>query len=64
MGLRILTVCLALIEDVSEKEKFEQLYWQYKDLMFYCAHKRLHIVVEGKQNFLLVKRVYGVDYEF
>lgn len=39
--MRILTVCLALIEDVSEKEKFEQLYWQYKDLMFYCAHKRL-----------------------
>ncbi len=25
MGLRILTVCLALIEDISEKEKFEQL---------------------------------------
>lgn len=42
--MRILTVCLALIEDISEKEKFEQLYWQYKDLMFYCAHKRLHDV--------------------
>ena len=44
MGLRILTVCLALIEDISEREKFERLYWQYKDLMFYCAHKRLHDV--------------------
>ena len=42
--LNILAVCLAMIEDESEQQKFEQIYWAYKDLMFYCAEQKLHDV--------------------
>ena len=40
--LNILAVCLAMIESESEQQKFEQIYWEYKDLMFYCAKQKLH----------------------
>ena len=36
-----LIIYLALIEDESEKHKFEQLYLQYKNLMFYTAKELL-----------------------
>lgn len=39
--LKWLQLCLALIEDVAEQQKFEQMYWQYRKLMFHCAKKRL-----------------------
>lgn len=40
--LNILAVCLAMIEDESEQQKFEQIYWAYKDLMFYYAKEKVH----------------------
>ena len=40
--MKVLAFCLALIEDESEKQKFEQLFCEYKDLMFYCAKEKLH----------------------
>ena len=40
--MRLLALCLALIDDESDKIKFEELYWEYKDLMFYCANEKLH----------------------
>ena len=42
MRLNILDVCLAMIESESEQQKFEQIYREYKDLMFYCAKQKLH----------------------
>ena len=39
--LKWLQLCLALIEDVAEQQKFEHMYWQYRKLMFHCAKKRL-----------------------
>ena len=39
--MKLLQVCLALIEDGTERQKFEQMYWQYRNLMFHCAKKRL-----------------------
>ncbi len=41
MNLKLLQVCLALIEDETEQHKFEQMYWQYRNLMFHHAKKRL-----------------------
>ena len=38
----MLALCLAMIEQKAEKQKFEQLFWEYKDLMFYCAKEKLH----------------------
>lgn len=40
--LNLLAVCLAMIESESDQQKFEQIYREYKDLMFYCANQKLH----------------------
>ena len=40
--MSILSICLALIEDKAEQDKFEALYYQYRGLMYYCAQKLLH----------------------
>ncbi len=42
MCLNLLAVCLAMIENESEQQKFEQIYREYKNLMFYCANQKLH----------------------
>lgn len=38
----MLSICLALIDDPSDKEKFTQIYNAYKDRMFCVAMKVLH----------------------
>ncbi len=40
--MRLLAYCLAMIDDESDKIKFEELYWEYKNLMFHCAKEKLH----------------------
>ena len=42
MRLRMLTVYLAMIENEDDRDKFEQLYRQYRGLLFYQAHQLLH----------------------
>lgn len=39
--MKLLNICLALIGDESDKEKFEKLYYQYRNLLFHIARKRL-----------------------
>ena len=40
--MRILAICLSMINDAKEENKFEQLYWEYKELLFYCAMNKIH----------------------
>lgn len=40
--MRILALCLSMINDAKEENKFEQLYWEYKELLFYCAMNKIH----------------------
>ena len=40
--MKLLNICLALIGDESDKEKFEKLYHKYRSLLFYIARKRLN----------------------
>lgn len=39
--MKLLTLCLSLIENETEQHKFEKLYWKYKSLLYHCARKRL-----------------------
>ena len=39
--MKLLSICLALIGEESDKEKFEKLYYQYRNLLFHIARKRL-----------------------
>lgn len=39
--MKILALCLAMIEDETDKQKFETMYWKYRNLLFHCAKKRL-----------------------
>ena len=39
--MKLLNICLALIGEESDKEKFEKLYYQYRSLLFHIARKRL-----------------------
>ena len=39
--MKVLNICLALIGEEPDKEKFEKLYYQYRNLLFYIARKRL-----------------------
>lgn len=36
-----LSICLAMIDGEQEENKFEELYWQYRDLMYYRARQIL-----------------------
>ena len=40
--MRILALCLSMIGSQEEKDKFEKLYWEYKDLLHYCAMDKVH----------------------
>lgn len=39
---KLLSLCLALIEDESDKQKFETMFYKYENLMYHCARKRLN----------------------
>ncbi len=39
--MELLQLCLALMDDETDKQKFERMYWQYRNLMFHHAKKRL-----------------------
>ena len=32
--MNLLAICLAMIPGAEDSEKFEQLYWQYRNLLF------------------------------
>ena len=38
----MLSACLALIDEPTDREKFENLYYTYKDMMFKLAMSILH----------------------
>ena len=40
--MKLLALCLSMISDPKEEVKFEQLYWEYKDLLRYCAMDKVH----------------------
>ena len=40
--MNLLAICLAMIPGAEDSEKFEQLYWQYRNLLFYQAQQLLH----------------------
>lgn len=40
--MKLLALCLSMIEKAEDKHKFDQLYWAYKDLVHYCAMDKLH----------------------
>lgn len=40
--MKLLALCLSMIGNQEEKDKFEQLYWEYKDLLQYCAMDKVH----------------------
>ena len=42
MCLKLLALCLSMINNPKEEVKFEQLYWEYKDLLQYCAMAKVH----------------------
>lgn len=39
--MKLLAFCLAMIDEESDKQKFEQLYWQYRKLIYYYAYQHL-----------------------
>lgn len=39
--MKILTICLAMINDEAGQSKFEELYYRYKGLMLHCANNLL-----------------------
>lgn len=39
--MKLLNLCLAMIDEEADKQKFEQMYEQYKNLLLHCAKKRL-----------------------
>ncbi|MBR5318743.1 MAG: sigma-70 family RNA polymerase sigma factor [Peptococcaceae bacterium] len=39
--MKLLSICLSFIDNEAEHHKFEKLYWKYKNLLYYCAGKRL-----------------------
>lgn len=40
--MKLLTLCLSMIADREEQQKFEQLYWEYNEQLFYCAMRKVH----------------------
>lgn len=42
VGVRIMLIYLQMIETPEEKSKFEQIYLEYKGLMFHVAYEILH----------------------
>lgn len=42
MNTQLWNLCLAMIDEEMDKQKFEQMYYQYRNLLLYCAKKRLH----------------------
>lgn len=38
---KILALCLAMIEDESDRQKFEIMFYKYQNLLYHCARKRL-----------------------
>lgn len=42
LSAKLLSLCLALIEDESDKQKFETMFYKYEKLMYHCARKRLN----------------------
>ena len=49
MALKILSLCLSMIGSWEEENKFEQLYWHYKDLLHYCAMGKVHDVHRAEE---------------
>ena len=47
--MKILSLCLSMIGSWEEENKFEQLYWQYKDLLHYCAMGKVHDVHRAEE---------------
>ena len=42
LNLKLLNLCLAMIEDESDRQKFETMFYKYEKLMYHYARKRLH----------------------
>ena len=42
LAVRILFIYLQMLETPEEKSKFEQIYLEYRDLVFYIANRILH----------------------
>ena len=40
--MKLLALCLSTIGNQEEEHKFEQLYWEYKELLHYCAMGKVH----------------------
>lgn len=41
MNIQLWNLCLAMIDEEMDKQKFEQMYYQYRNLLFHYAKKRL-----------------------